>query len=209
MTLNLEDILQLEQFYRRSLLNQLSGIRSANMIGTKSEAGVSNLAIFNSATHIGATPPYMGFLFRPITVERHTYENIKANGCFTVNQVTEAIHQQAHQTSARFPQGESEFAGCGFTEEYMDGFPAPFVAESPVKIALKYEEEHLIKANSTVMLIGKIERIILPDEAVDEAGNIDLELLNTVGIGGLDTYYRCQKIGRYAYARVGQEVKEV
>jgi flavin reductase (DIM6/NTAB) family NADH-FMN oxidoreductase RutF len=208
MILNLNDILQLEKFYRRSLLNQLSGIRSANMIGTRSVSGVSNLAIFNSATHIGATPPYLGFLFRPLTVERHTYENIKTNNYFTVNQVTEAIHRQAHQTSAKFPAGSSEFAGTGLTEAYISSFPAPFVAESPVKIGLSYQEEHRIKANNTVFLIGKVEKIILPDDAVDEGGNIDLELLNTVGVGGLDTYYRCEKIGRYAYARVGQEVRE-
>jgi flavin reductase (DIM6/NTAB) family NADH-FMN oxidoreductase RutF len=209
MTLNLDDILQLEKFYRRSLLNQISGIRSANLIGTRSIAGVSNLAIFNSATHIGATPPYMGFLFRPLTVERHTYENIKTNNYFTVNQVTEAIHQQAHQTSAKFAAEVSEFSGCGLTDVYIDAFPVPFVEESPVKIGLSFEEEHRIKANNTVLLIGKVEKIIFPDEAVDEAGNIDLELLNTVGVGGLDTYYRCEKIGRYAYARVGQEVKQI
>lgn len=208
MKFDLDDILQLEKYYRRSLINQLSGIRSANLIGSKNQAGISNLAIFNSATHIGATPPMLGFVFRPLTVERHTYDNIKANHYFTVNQVSEAIHQQAHQTSAKFPAGVSEFATCGLTEVYIDDFPVPFVAESQVKIGLSYQEEHLITANNTVLLIGKVEKIILPDEAVDEGGNINLEQLNTVGIGGLDTYYRCERLGRYAYARVGQEVKK-
>ena len=93
-----EDIMQWPSRYRGTLLNKVSGLKSANLIGTKSKEGSTNLAIFNSVVHIGANPPYLGFVLRPTTVERHTYENIRHTGVYTINQITTQIHQQAHQT---------------------------------------------------------------------------------------------------------------
>lgn len=209
ISLDHDDLLHLEKYYRISLINKLSGIRSANLIGTQDAEGRSNLALFNSVTHIGANPPYLGFLMRPLSGERHTYHNIKAHSYFTINQVTTAIHQKAHQTSANFPAGQSEFGACGLSEWYLEDFPAPFVAESPIKIGLSFQEEHLIKANNTIFMVGKIEQVLLPENLIGEDGDLNLEEADAVGIGGLDTYYRCQKLGRYQYARVNQEVTKI
>jgi len=206
---NFDDIQKLEKYYRISLINKISGLKSANLIGTKSTNGISNLAIFNSVIHLGANPPLLGFIMRPLAVDRHTYSNIKENGYFTINQVSSKIHQQAHQTSAKFPNDVSEFEACGLTETYIDDFPVPFVKESRIQIGLSFQEENLIKANNTILMVGKIEKIILPDEAIDTKGDIDLEALDAMSVGGLDTYYICKRIGRYGYARVGEEVKKV
>lgn len=208
-TYNLDEILQLEKYYRISLINKISGLKSANLIATKSTSGVTNLAIFNSVIHIGSSPPMMGFIMRPLTVDRHTYTNIKENKYFTINQVAGPFHQQAHQTSAKFAEDVSEFQGCGLTEQYTDGFPVPFVAESKVQIGLSFKEENLIKANNTILMIGSVEKVMLPDEVISESGDVDLEALDAVCIGGLDTYYTCKRLGQYAYARVGEEVTKI
>ena len=204
---DLEDILNLEKYYRISLINKISGVRSANLIGTKTEKGLSNVAIFNSVTHIGANPPLLGFIMRPLVVDRHTYANIKENGFFTINQVSTDIHDKAHQTSANYLNDVSEFEECGLTEINIDDFPAPFVKESKVKIGLSFQEETLIKANNTILIIGRIEKLILPDDAIKEDGDIDLESLKAVGVGGLDTYYECKRIGRFDYARADKEIR--
>ena len=99
--------------------------------------------------HIGANPPYLGFILRPTTVERHTYENIKETGVYTINQITTQIHQQAHQTSAKYERGVSEFKAVSLTEYYHQDFHTPFVAESHIKIGLRFEEEHYVKCNDT------------------------------------------------------------
>ena len=88
------DFEKLEKQKRTNLINCLSGFRAANLIGTINNSGKSNLAIFNSVNHIGANPPLMGFIQRPASVERHTYENIKNTGCFTINHVNENIEEQ-------------------------------------------------------------------------------------------------------------------
>ncbi|MFK8101044.1 MAG: flavin reductase family protein, partial [Saprospiraceae bacterium] len=180
---NHSDILALEKRYRTNLINKISGYKSAHLIGTQNAAGQTNLAIFSSVVHIGANPPYLGFIMRPTSVERHTYENIKSMGYFTLNMVTADLHEQAHLTAARFPRENSEFAATGLTEAYLADFPAPFVEESALKIGLSFAEEQLITVNQTVLIIGKVEQLILPTDAIKADGDLDLEALNTVTIG--------------------------
>jgi flavin reductase (DIM6/NTAB) family NADH-FMN oxidoreductase RutF len=42
-------------------------------------------------------------------VPRHTYQNIKSTGWYTINQVHQEITDKAHYTSAKFVESESEF----------------------------------------------------------------------------------------------------
>ena len=64
-TFTFDDLMQLPGRYRGMLLNKISGLKPANLIGTKSKSGQTNLAVFNSVVHIGANPPYLGFILRP------------------------------------------------------------------------------------------------------------------------------------------------
>ena len=196
-----DDIMQLPSRYRANLINKVSGYKPANLIGTKSKSGQTNLAVFNSVMHIGANPPYLGFILRPTTVERHTYENIKETGVYTINQITTKIHQQAHQTSAKYERGVSEFDAVGLTEFYQNDFHAPFVAESHIKIGLSLQEEQLIKCNDTRLVIGKIEHLILPEEAILEDGDVVLEDLDTAALAGLYNYYKSEHLGKYGYVK--------
>ncbi len=206
---NHSEILGLEKYFRRNLMNTVSGFKSAHLIGTANEAGQSNLAVFNSVVHIGATPPYLGFILRPTTVERHTYNNIKSTGFYTLNAITEEIHAQAHQTSAKYPVDISEFDACELEAETVEGFSVPFVTASPIKMAMSYVEEYPIQANGTILVIGKVEKLILSDGIVEETGHIDFEKLDVVSINGLDTYFRTEKLGRYAFARPNQPTRRI
>ena len=199
--LTFDDIMQLPSRYRANLINVVSGFKSANLIGTKSKSGQTNLAIFNSVVHIGAHPPYLGFILRPTTVERHTYENIKETGMYTINQITTAIHQKAHKTSAKYAREVSEFDAVGLTENYHQNFYAPFVAESHIKIGLSFKEEQLITCNNTRLVIGKIEYLVLPENAILEDGNVVLEDLDATALAGLYNYYKPEHLGKYGYIK--------
>jgi len=209
LILNHEEILNLEKYYRINLINKISGLKSANLLGTVNTSGVTNLAIFNSVIHVGANPPYLGFLLRPLTVERHTYNNIKETGCFTINQITETNHQKAHQTSAKYQEDISEFDACSLSEYWLNDFNAPFVHESPVKIGLSFIEEQEIKANGTVFIVGKVEHLILPKHLVAPDGHISFEALDGIAISGLDTYYTCKEHARYEFARPEKEISKL
>ena len=60
------------------MINSITGYKSANMIGSRSNSGNENLAIFSSVTHLGSNPPlFLSFTLRPNTVPRHTYKNFR------------------------------------------------------------------------------------------------------------------------------------
>jgi len=203
MHITTEDIYKLEKIKRANLINSITGIKPANLIGSRSDNSVSNLAVFSSVVHIGANPPLMGIIVRPTgEVPRHTYENILSTGYYTINHIPDHMTEQAHQTSAKYKRDQSEFDTCGFTEEYIENFAAPFVKESKIKIGLKYKQSISIPLNNTILCIGEIEHIILPKHSLTDEGYINLENLSATGISGLNSYYNVKYIDSYDYARV-------
>jgi flavin reductase (DIM6/NTAB) family NADH-FMN oxidoreductase RutF len=199
----------MEKVKRLNLVNALTGIKPANMIGTISKKQKTNLAIVSSVIHIGSDPALLGFISRTFGASRrHTYENILEMRVFTINQIHSAITTKAHFTSARFEKDISEFDPCGLTEEYIAGFKAPFVKESRVKIGLEWVETIPIRKNDTSLIIGQVQHVVVPAEAVDDAGEIDLEYLEGTGVSGLNTYYSLQKSMTLPYARV-EELQDI
>ncbi len=195
------DIKNMERRYRANLFNALSGFKGAHLIGTANKEGQTNLALFNSVVHIGANPPYLGFILRPTTVPRHTYSNIKEIGFYTINHAPVEHLEKAHQTSAKYDERTSEFDACGFTPQSSSLYPAPYVAECRVKIGLEYVEEHLIQANQTHLIVGKVIELLLPEGAAGEKGHLNLSELGSLAVVGLDEYYKTEKIARLPYAR--------
>ena len=191
----------MERFYRRNFFNTLPGPRGLHLIGTKSHRGVENLGLFSSVVHLGATPPLLGFVLRPLTVPRQTYHHAKARGYFTLNTVDETILPAAHQASANYRLEDSEFAAVGLTPEYSERLPAPYVQESKVKIGLQLVEEHTIQANGTLFLVGKIVEVIVPDAAVAGSGHVEHDGLDTLTVAGLDTYHKTTRLARLDYPR--------
>jgi flavin reductase (DIM6/NTAB) family NADH-FMN oxidoreductase RutF len=200
-TIAIDEVLDMERLVRMRLINGISGMKSANLVGTADQSGHTNLALFNSVVHIGANPPYLGMIFRPLTVRRDTYNNIKATGVYTINHVHAGIRERAHQTSANFPAGASEFEACGLTAETTPTLQAPYVAESRVKIGLAYEEEHEIRANETILLVGRVLEIRLPEQILGEDGYPDLAAAGSLALTGLEGYHEVGPPIRLPYAR--------
>jgi len=196
------DLRGLEKYYRANLINSVSGYKPANLIATISSAGETNLAVFSSVVHLGADPALLGFVVRPSSVPRHTYENILATKVYTINHIHESFVEQAHCTSAKFPRAISEFSACQLEPEYLDGFAAPFVKESQVKIGMRFLEEIPIKSNNTILVVGKIEHLILPAEIIVSDGQAQLEKVHDVCISGLESYHSVTQFKKFSYARV-------
>ena len=195
------DISNLDKIKRINLINSLPGFKSANLIGTCDKKGNSNLAVFSSVIHLGSNPAVIGFIMRPLVVSRHTYNNIKETGFYTINHINNEIFEQAHQTSAKYEENISEFESCGFTEEYLPDFTAPFVKESVIKIGMQFKEEYHLKINDTVLIIGEIKYIFLPEKYLENDYYIDLESAGTVAISGLEKYHKTMFLKRLSYAR--------
>jgi len=179
----------------------LSGFKSANLIGTISKEGKTDPAIFSSVIHVGANPPAIGFLMRLVSVERHTYSNIKETACFTVNHINKTIFKQAHQTSARYEKDISEFDTFRLTPEYSGSIKAPYVKESKFKIGCRFVEEHHMKINDTIFIVGEILEAIIPDDVIISDGYVDIEKTGTIAISVLDSYHETKRVARLSYAK--------
>lgn len=195
------DILQMETRKRAAFMNSLSGFKSASLIGTIDKQGNTNLAIFSSVIHIGSNPALVGFINRPDSARRHTLENILETNCFTINHIHQDIYKKAHQTSARYAKDVSEFKATGLATEFSSHLQAPYVKESRIKYGLELVERHDLKINGTVLVIGKVIEIIIPENCLQPHGAVNIEMAETVAISGLDSYHSTNRLSRLTYAK--------
>lgn len=194
-------IMDMEKQERVHFANSLGGFKSVGLIGTQNKKGQTNLAIIDSILHIGSNPPLFGMIFRPGIVERHTLENILETGFYTINHITENIFKQAHQTSARYDREISEFEITNLNPSYKNKFFAPFVAESPVQLAMEFKEKTILTINNTVLVIGEVKAVYFPEDCLLQDGFLDLEKAATITCSGLDSYHKTTRIDRLSYAK--------
>lgn len=202
MHISAQHISQMEQRYRATFINSLPGYKCLQMVGTVNENGTGNLGLFNSVFHLGANPPLLGMVFRPESDHHDTLKNILKTGVYTFNNVLPEWFTQAHQTSARYESGISEFEECGFEPLFLPHFKAPFVAQATIKIGLALRETIDIKLNGTTLVIGEVVEIILDNEDLVAAdGYVDHVKAKTVTVTGLDAYFSAEALGRLSYAK--------
>lgn len=210
MNLNRNQIADLPKTKKIHLINAITGFKPVNLIATRNTNGMENVAVFSSVVHLGSNPGLVGFVLRPTTAQRDTYENILNATYYTINHVHEGIIEQAHQTSASYPKDVSEFGKTGLTPEYIDGFQAPFVQESRVRMGLRVQKVIDIELNGTKFVIGQIEQISIPDTTlVHEHGYLNLEKAESMALVGLDGYHKASLVARKSYATVDQPTRTI
>ncbi len=183
-----KDISNLDKIYRINLINSCSGFKSANLLGTISTDGKTNVAVFSSVTHLGSNPPTLGFILRPTTVPRNTHKNLKDLGVFTINHIWEEVIEDAHHTSAKYPDNVSEFDMTDLEPEFKGEFKAPFVKNAPVQMSMKFVEEIYVPSNNVMLVVAQIQELYVKDELLEKDGLINLSKGNIATINGLDTY---------------------
>ena len=195
------EIDKMDKIFRLNLINSCTGYKSANLIGTQSADGKTNLAVFSSITHLGSNPPLIGFVLRPTTVPRDSYRNIKSSSFFTVNHIHHSTVADAHHTSAKYPEDVSEFSKTDFEAEYLKDFQAPFVKNAKVRLACRYLNEYPINENNTLLLVSEIIAIHVEDGITESDGWLNLQQAGSVTINGLDGYAKPELIERFPYAK--------
>ena len=199
--LSKKDFDDLQKFYRINLINSCTGYKSANLIGSKTNDKINNVAIFSSITHLGSDPALIGFITRPENGNRNTYNNIIKNNFFTINHIVKNQIISSHQSSAKYPKNISEFDKTNLIAEYKNNFDAPFVKGSPVQIGCSFINKYFIKENNTTLMIGKIEMLFIDEKLLLEDGFVQLDKEDIITINGLDGYALPKLIKRLPYAR--------
>lgn len=200
--LNTDHLAQLPSRKRAHLVNSVVGYKSIHLIGTHWE-GWSNLCIVSTLTHLGSNPALLGFVLRPTTVPRHTYDILQKNPYFTVNNVTEILIEGGHQSSASYEEQVNEFVEVGLKEEWKNEFKAPYVQDSPIQLGCKWIREMPIIENGCRFLIGQIEEIYIQEALITENsdGFLPLENAGLICGSGMDGYYRPTFLHRRNYAQ--------
>ena len=197
----LKELEGLSKIYRLNLINSVTGYKSAHLIGSISPSGDENLAVFSSIIHLGSNPALIGFILRPKTVPRNSHANMKSTGVFTLNAISSNQIEDAHHTSAKYPDNISEFDQTNLEPEIKEGWKAPYVKGAQIQIGCSYVNEYLIKENDTILVIGKIEHLFIEEQLLGKDGWIQLDKGDIVSINGLDGYAIPTLIKRFEYAR--------
>ena len=195
------DIDKMSKIFRLNLINSITGYKSANLIGTKTDNKINNVAIFSSVTHLGSDPPLIGFITRPENGNRNTYNNILKNKFFTINNIVKNQIISAHQSSAKYPKNVSEFDKTDLKVEFKNNFDAPFVKDSPVQIGCSFVNKYFIKENKTTLMIGQVEMLFINKKLLVEDGFVQLDREDVITVNGLDGYALPKLIKRIPYAR--------
>ena len=197
-----KDLASLERRYRGNLINSIGGYKSLHLLGTMSPQGNHNLATFSSYFHIGADPALCGIVIRPAENAENTLGNILNTKHYTLNHVLPSFYEKAHQCSAKYPAGVSEFEAVALTPQFINEIKAPFVGESRIKMACEFVQKTDIVLNDTTIIIGRIIYLEAPDDCLMEDGSIDLNAAETVTCSGLNTYHVAQLLGKLLYAKI-------
>jgi flavin reductase (DIM6/NTAB) family NADH-FMN oxidoreductase RutF len=172
-----------------SLYKILSGSilpRPIGWISTIDENGRPNLAPFSFFNVVCSNPPTILFcpMIRSINGGRKdTYRNIRANGEFVVNIVTEELAAAMNATSIEAPPEFGEFDFAKLTPAASVIVKPPRVAESPIHFECK--ESHIIDINDQPgggsVVIGEVVHIHLAERVMIGSDKIDLSVLKPIG----------------------------
>ena len=200
-TITSADIEGMEKLARVQFANSLPGPKPISLVGTIDTEGRTNLAPFSTVTHLGSNPALIGLVSRPDLVDRHTLSNILETKSYTINHVRSEFVAQAHNCSARYPKDVSEFTATGLTPHFENGVAAPFVGESHFRFALELVETIPINANNTVLIVGKVILVQVPEEHLAQDGSVNLAALGSLASTALDTYFTISELTRLPYAK--------
>lgn len=192
----------MSRFYRANLVNCLTGYKPAMLVGTANREKQANLALFSNIFHVGADPALLGYVQRPVGQSGDSFRNIEATGVYTFNLVPAQLLEQAHYTSARFDPGVSEFEACRIQPLWVEGFAAPFVADSPVKIGLTVADIIPYDRNGTIFVIGQVQHVLIDERIIEADGNLKLSEASVLCSVGLEQYGQPTTLRKMPYAKV-------
>jgi flavin reductase (DIM6/NTAB) family NADH-FMN oxidoreductase RutF len=145
-------------------------VRTAVVITTISERGISNAAPFSFNSPISFDPPLYGFSCNPA---HDTWRNIQANGEFVVNVVGKDLAECMYILEADYPYEDSEIAHAGLTEAQAKAVKPPRIREALAWIECKLEKS--VELGDHIWITGRVVAAEVKDEYWKDAGLLDVE----------------------------------
>jgi flavin reductase (DIM6/NTAB) family NADH-FMN oxidoreductase RutF len=188
----------MERQARTTLINSLSGVRTAFIGITANSDGRLNASTLSNVTHVGAHPAQMSILFRPDNGKRHTLQNFLSGSpltlvCMPFNQVN-----LVHEVSMNAPEGTFELDVLEAATCHVEGCPHPLPKDYLYAISLEFVERFTLN-NGCIYTIGQIKSIATGAALkIDEKGQISFDTPPTLAIG-LRQYTTTEKTVKLPY----------
>ncbi len=160
--------------------------RPIGWISTRNQNGLPNLAPYSFFNMVCANPPIV--VFAPMIRStdgrpKDTLNNIKENGEFVVNFVTEELAEAMNRSSQETNPDVNEFELAGVTTTESTAIKAPRVAESPIHFECKARD--IIEINDQpgggYLVTGILVHLHVDESVLLGTDKIDLEAFKPIG----------------------------
>lgn len=119
---------------------------------------------------VNSEPPMIYVSVRP---ERHSYAMIKERGEFVINLTTERLVRAADLCGVKSGREVQKFRLCRLTPIPASSVAAPLIAESPVNIECRVEQQ--LALGSHDMFLAKVVAVNVDEALLDAKGVLHLE----------------------------------
>ncbi|MGI9443241.1 MAG: flavin reductase family protein [Rubripirellula sp.] len=173
---------------------QLITPRPIAWVSTQAKDGVSNLAPYSFFNGVGANPPLV--MFCPANNRfgeaKDTLQNVKQNGEFVVNMVTEAMAEQMNQTAAEYGPDADEFIAAGVSKAASVKVQVPRVENC--KAAMECRVHQILELGQgpggANLVIGQIVWLHVAADLFNDKDQFLSEEFDTIGRMGGNSYSR-------------------
>lgn len=179
------------EVYRR--MTEIVIPRAIAVVSTVDAQGRPNLAPFSFYTVVSSNPPHIAFaphLSGRTGQKKDTLCNIEETGEFVVASATESLAEKVNACAAMLPPGNSEFLHSGLTPEPAETVTPSLVKESPINLECELVEIRTYgdQGGAGHLVVGRIKRIHIDTEVLNDLGGVDPEALKAVGRMGTDLW---------------------
>ncbi|PLX28803.1 MAG: flavin reductase [Ignavibacteria bacterium] len=168
--------------------------RPIALVASRDAEGRDNLSPFSFFNAFGANPPVV--VVSPAYRGRdgsakHTFENIRSAGEFTISAVSHPMVEQISLASSDYDRGVDEFVKAGFTKHASEIIAPPGVAESPfiMECRLLRHVDTGGRPGAGNLMIAEVLRFHISEEVFD-GDVIDPRKLDLVARMGGNWYCR-------------------
>jgi flavin reductase (DIM6/NTAB) family NADH-FMN oxidoreductase RutF len=181
------------------LLTNLVVPRPIAWVTSQSASGIVNLAPFSFFNAVGSDPLYIiiSIGHNDTGEPKDTAKNIRANGEFVVNLVTEDLFDAMNISAADFPADEGELEAAHLHCAPSVHIKVPRVAEAQASLECKLFSEQALGAN--MLFIGRVVMFHVADHLID--ARMHINNFAPVGRLGSPSVY-CRTTDRFDTARI-------
>lgn len=152
--------------------------------GTRSAAGVNNLAPFSFYNCFSSNPPIVGFSTMPRADGRKkdTLQNIEDSRCFTLSCVSHRFMKEMSRSAALLEPDADEFVYAGLEPAEGAHVAAPYVKEALLVYECTLHDIVRLGTGpgSGNLILGQVRYVHVRDDLYAN-GHIDFETLDPVG----------------------------